>query len=121
MTKWVLFPIHHFPLSDFRAVVNAHVRIGRSGLLGKNISRHRKPVVKTRGTRLPSELESRLWARGLPIGAWSLGFYPDDVWLLSDKEVGLFVRKKGFSRDYVRRSCEFRGHLSELGVSSRED
>ena len=35
MTRWVLFPIHDFPLSDFRAVVNAQVRIGRSGLLWK--------------------------------------------------------------------------------------
>ena len=35
MTRWVLFPIHDFPLSDFRAVVNAQVRIGWSGLLWK--------------------------------------------------------------------------------------
>ena len=35
LTRWVLFPIHDFPLSDFRAVVNAQVRIGRSGLLWK--------------------------------------------------------------------------------------
>ena len=118
MTRWVLFPIHHFPLSDFRAVVNAHVRIGRSGLLGKLISRHRKPAVKTGGTRLRSELESRLGACGLPIGTWSFGFDSDDVWFLSDKEVGLHVRKKDFSRSYVRGSCNFRGHLSELGVSS---
>ena len=79
LTRWVLFPIHHFPLSDFRAVVNAHVGIGRSGLLGGFISRHRKPSVKTGGTRLRSELESRLWARGLPSGTWSLGFASDDV------------------------------------------
>ena len=79
MTRRVLFPIHDFPLSDFRAAVSAHVRIGRSGPLGKNISRHRKPVVKTGGTRLRSEAESRLWARGLPIGTWSVGFGSDDV------------------------------------------
>ena len=47
MTRWVLFAIHDFPLSDFRAVVKAHVRIGRPGLLGKFMSRHRKPAEKT--------------------------------------------------------------------------
>ena len=120
MTRWVLFPIHDFPLSDFRAVVNAHVRIGRSGLLGNNISRHRKPAVKRGGTRLRSELESRLWASGLPIGAWGLGFDSGDVWLLSDEEVGLHVRKKDFSGNYARGSCNYRGHLSELRPSSRE-
>ena len=98
MTRWVLFPIHHFPLSDFRAVVNAQVRNGRPGLLGEFISRHRKPAVKTRGTRLRSELESRLWAWGFPIGTWSLGFDSDDIWVLSDKEVGLHFRKKNFSK-----------------------
>ena len=46
MTKRVLFPIHDFPLSDFRAVGNAQVRIGRPGLLGEFISRHRKPAEK---------------------------------------------------------------------------
>ena len=72
LTRWVLFPIHHFPLSDFRAVVNAHVRIGRSGLLGKLISRHRKPAVETGGTRLRSELESRLCVFLLGLGVWVL-------------------------------------------------
>ena len=79
LTRWVLFPIHHFPLSDFRAVVNAHVRIGRSGLLGKNISRLRKPFVKTGGTRHRSELEWWLWAWGCPIGNLSLGSDSDDA------------------------------------------
>ena len=79
MTRWVLFPIHHFLLSDFRAVVNAHVRIGRPGLLGELISRHRKPSVKTGGTRLRSELESRLWAWGFPMGNLNLVFDLDDV------------------------------------------
>ena len=79
LTRWALFPIYHFALSDFRGVANAHVRIGRSGLLGKNVSRHRKPAVEPRGTRLRSDLESRLWAWGLPIGTWSLGFDSDDV------------------------------------------
>ena len=89
MTRWVLFPIHHFPLSDFRAVVNAHVRIGRSGLLGRNISRPRKPSVQTGGTRLRSELESRLWAWTCPIGDLSLCFGAGEVWLVSEKEIGL--------------------------------
>ena len=74
--------------------------------------------MKTGGTRLRSELESRLGACGLPTGTWSFGFETDDVWFLSDKEVGLHVRKKDFSRSYVRGSCNFRGHRSELGVSS---
>ena len=120
LARWVLFPIHHFPSSDFHAAVDAHVRIGRSGLLGAFISRHRKPAVKSRGTRLRSELESRLWAWGLPIGTWSLGYDLDGVWFLSDKEVGLHFRKKGLSRNYARGSCKFRRHLSELGVSSSE-
>ena len=47
MTRWVLFPIHDFPLSDSRAVANAHFRIGRSGLLGKFMSRRRKPAEET--------------------------------------------------------------------------
>ena len=72
MTRWVLFPIHDFPLSDFRAVVNAHVRIGRSGLLGKFISRHRTPAVKTGGTRLRSDVESRLCVFLLGLGVWVL-------------------------------------------------
>ena len=46
MTRWVLFPTHDFPLSDFRAVVNAQVRIGRPGLIGELISRYRKPADK---------------------------------------------------------------------------
>ena len=79
LTRWVLFPIHHFPLSDFRAVVNAHVRIGRSASCGKNMSRRRKPSVQTGGTRLRSELESRLWAWGFPMGNLSLVFDLDDV------------------------------------------
>ena len=52
MTRWVLFPIHDFPLSDFRAVVNAHFRIGRSGLLGEVMSRRRKLAEKTRNQTL---------------------------------------------------------------------
>ena len=79
LTRWVLFPTLPLPFSDFRAAVNAHVRIGRSGLLGKLISRHRKPAVKTGGTRLRSELESRLWAWGFPMGNLSLVFDLDDV------------------------------------------
>ena len=78
-TRWVLFPIHHFALSDFRGVFNAHVRIGRSGFLGKFISRHRKPAVKTGGTALRSELESRLGACGLPLETWGFGSDSDDV------------------------------------------
>ena len=73
MTRRVLFPIHDFPLSDFRAVVNAHVRIGRSASCGKNMSRPRKPSVEIRGTRLRSELEWWLWAWDSPIGKLSLG------------------------------------------------
>ena len=84
MTRWVLFPIHHFPLSDFRAVVNAHVRIGRSGLLSKNMSWLRKPSVHTGGTRLRSEVELRLWAWTCPIGDMSLGSGSDEVWLSSE-------------------------------------
>ena len=79
LTRWVLFPIHDFPLSNFRAAVNAHFRIGRSGLLGKLICRHRKPAVKTGGTRLRSELESRLRAWSCPTMNLSLGFGSDDV------------------------------------------
>ena len=75
---------------------------------------------RKQGTRLWSEVESRLWAWGLPIWIWSSGFDSDDVSLLSDKEVGLHVRKKDFSRNYARGSCKFRRHLSELGVSSSE-
>ena len=45
--------------------------------------------MKTGGTRLRSELDSRLWAGALPIGTWSLGFDSDDVWPLGEKEVGL--------------------------------
>ena len=47
MTRWVLFPTLLFPLSGVRAVVNAHVRIGRSGLLRQNASRHRIPAEET--------------------------------------------------------------------------
>ena len=47
MTRWVPFPIHDFPLSDFRAAVNAHFRMGRSGLLGDSMSRRRKPAEET--------------------------------------------------------------------------
>ena len=72
LTRWVLFPIHDFPLSDFRAVVDAHFRIGRSDRLGKNISRHRKPAVKTGGTRLRSDVESRLCVFLLGLGVWVL-------------------------------------------------
>ena len=79
MTRSVLFPIHHFTASDVRAAVNAHVRIRRSGVLGEYICRHRKPAVKTGGTRLRSELESRLWAWGFPMGNLSLVFDLDDV------------------------------------------
>ena len=89
LARWLLFPIHHFPLSGFRAVADAHVRIGRSDLLGKNISRHRKPAVKTGGSRLRAEEESRLWAWTCPIGDLSLGAGSDEVWLLSEKGVGL--------------------------------
>ena len=79
LTRWFLFPFHDFPLSDFRAVVNAQVRIGRSASCGENMSRPRKPSVQTGGTRLRSELESRLWAWGFPMGNLSLVFDLDDV------------------------------------------
>ena len=46
-TRWVLFPTLPFPFSDFRAVVDAHFRIGRSGLLGEFMSRRRKPAEET--------------------------------------------------------------------------
>ena len=75
---------------------------------------------RKQGTRLWSEVESRLRASGLPIWIWSSGFDSDDVSFLSDKEVGLHVRKKDFSRNYVRGGYNFRGHFAELGVSSRE-
>ena len=79
LTRRGLFPIHHFPLSDFRAVANAQVRIGRAASCGRNMSRPRKPSVKTGGTRLRSELESRLWAWGFPMGNLGLVFDLDDV------------------------------------------
>ena len=47
LARWVLFPIHDFPLSDFRPAVHARVRIGRSGLLGEFMSRRRKPAEET--------------------------------------------------------------------------
>ena len=71
LTRWVLFRIHHFPLLDFRAVVNGHVRIGRSGLLGKNISRRREPAVKT-GHQ--SSVGIGVAAVGLGSSYWGLEF-----------------------------------------------
>ena len=117
-TTWVLLPTFPFAFWDHPAAVKDHVKIGRPGLLSKNMPWLRKPSVHTGGTRLRSEVESRLWAWGLPIWVWSLGCDSDDVSFLSDKEVGLRVRKKDFSRNYVRGGCNCRGHRSELGVSS---
>ena len=88
-TKWILLPSFPFPFLDLPAVVEVHVKIGRSGLLSKNMSWLRKPSVNTRGTRLRSEVELRLWAWTCPSGDLTLGFGSDEVWLVGAKEVGL--------------------------------
>ena len=88
-TRWVLLRTLPFPFLDLPAVVKVHVKIGRSGLLRKNMSWLWKPSVNTGGTRLRSEEESRLWAWTCPIGDLSLGSGSDEVWFLSEKEVGL--------------------------------
>ena len=71
LTRWVLFPIHDFPLSNFRAAVNAHFRIGRSGLLGGFMSRRRKPAEKTRNQTL---VGSGVAAVGSGSSYWDLEF-----------------------------------------------
>ena len=84
-TRWVLLPILLFPFFlDSPAVVKAHVKIGRSSLLSKNMSRLRKPPVNKRGTRLRSEAELWLWAWTCPIGDMGLGSGSDEVWLSSE-------------------------------------
>ena len=77
MTTWILFPIHHFPLSDFRAVVNAQVRIGRSGLLWKKHVLALETIRENRGDQ--TSVRIGVAAVCLPIGTWSLGFGSDDV------------------------------------------
>ena len=114
--------------SDFSflpAVVKDHVKIGRSGLLSKNMSWLRKPSVHTGGTRLRSEVELRLWAWTCPIGDLSLGSGSDEVWLLSEKEIGLRCLLQGrrmlpqalrIRRPRSRRGGRLKGSLGSKGV-----
>ena len=83
-TKWILLPTLPFPFLDLPSAVEVRVKIGRSGLLSKNMSWLRKPSVNTGGTRLRSEVELRLWAWTCPIGDMSSGFGSDEVWLSSE-------------------------------------
>ena len=50
-TRWVLFLALPFPFSDFRAVVNARVRIGRSGLLRQDIPKASGTIRENRGNQ----------------------------------------------------------------------
>ena len=69
-TRWVLFPTHDFPLSDFRAVVNAQVRIGRSGLLWK---KHVLALETIRENRGGPDFGQN-WSRGCVSPYWDLEF-----------------------------------------------
>ena len=88
-TTWVLLPTFPFSFSNLPAVVKDRVKVGRPGLLSKNMPWLRKPSLHAGGTRLRSEVELRLWAWTCPIGDMSLGFGSDEVWLSSEYKVGL--------------------------------